>query len=556
MRLRSAPYLAGTLAGIGLSGGCHPRSEPAALKTGAEQSVSSVRSVAALKGMLDRLPFQHVFVLGYHDPGDGGGGAFYWDAASLATDDGGLVFSPVNWNGSKPGRWRRMPEASGAIQVQWFGARCDSSTPDDSAFQLALLAANSSSATILIPAGKMCVVSQINFGQATRNAQTLVGQSAVGVTLRGSGSAWPAATNPSAIFINPAMPVTGECKDLENNTSSVINNGGIAVGPNVSVVAFENLALMAGPNLGNCIVNVSHSADSQPGGDPFRIRFSEVAFLGNGATTSVGVYLSNTGYITFDDCLFYRSKTGIRGNLRAYSYNTRIVHCMFYPLNQAELCTTPAVWFGDAEALDLSDNVFEYGLSGVSLQGLRGGTVRSNWFNAEGVDPRTARAEWMRVECEGCAIEGNRIIGGGVEGIVVRARGAIVAGNNIQGGLRGTPLSVDGIGISVLNNFFEAGTSALQSDIRIAGVDQIVAGNVHFGSNGHSVTFMSGSRGLFGYEESADRTSGKVEDLSSPSAGGPSGWTRMFMTSRNLVPTADSAPRDARSEHAAPGRAR
>ncbi len=66
-------------------------------------------------------------VLGYWAAGDGGGGDFYWDAASHAADNDGTIFQI----GSLPGRWKRI--YSGQANVRWFGAKCDEFYTDDTA---------------------------------------------------------------------------------------------------------------------------------------------------------------------------------------------------------------------------------------------------------------------------------------------------------------------------------------------------------------------------------------------------------------------------------------
>ncbi len=70
-------------------------------------------------------------VLGYHRPGDGGGGSFVWDPASQAAADGGLVFA----GSGQAGRWIRA--AKGAVDVRWFGAAGDGTTDDTAAVQRA-----------------------------------------------------------------------------------------------------------------------------------------------------------------------------------------------------------------------------------------------------------------------------------------------------------------------------------------------------------------------------------------------------------------------------------
>jgi len=53
----------------------------------------------------DLMPGRYdcVTVLGYHAPGDEGGGTFYWDAASGESDNGGTVLIPQRYSGLPPG---------------------------------------------------------------------------------------------------------------------------------------------------------------------------------------------------------------------------------------------------------------------------------------------------------------------------------------------------------------------------------------------------------------------------------------------------------------------
>lgn len=87
--------------------------------------VETVADLAALDGSGAAL------VLGYHRPGDGGGGQVYWDAKSDAQEDGGLVFR----GSGSAGRWIRP--ARGAVDVRWFGALGDGTTDDTDAIQRA-----------------------------------------------------------------------------------------------------------------------------------------------------------------------------------------------------------------------------------------------------------------------------------------------------------------------------------------------------------------------------------------------------------------------------------
>lgn len=87
-----------------------------------------------------------------------GGGEFYWDASSSATDDGSLVIMPTGWSG--PGRWLRL-DVNPAYNVKWFGAVGDGVTDDATAIQAALNAAGQSRA-VFFPMGTYLVNTPIN----------------------------------------------------------------------------------------------------------------------------------------------------------------------------------------------------------------------------------------------------------------------------------------------------------------------------------------------------------------------------------------------------------
>lgn len=87
--------------------------------------IETVADLATLEGAGAAL------VLGYHRPGDGGGGQFAWDARSDAAEDGGLAFR----GSASAGRWIRLTK--GAVDVRWFGAVGDGTTDDTAAIQRA-----------------------------------------------------------------------------------------------------------------------------------------------------------------------------------------------------------------------------------------------------------------------------------------------------------------------------------------------------------------------------------------------------------------------------------
>jgi hypothetical protein len=117
---QAAPLAAVTL-------GCLVAEATAAADTAAPQA-ATVATMAALRQLAAPAHGELVYLAGYHKPGDGGGGAFAWDAhyqpgPDNLADDGGTHILPQGSAPNTPGRWRRT--ASGPLNVKWFGALGD-----------------------------------------------------------------------------------------------------------------------------------------------------------------------------------------------------------------------------------------------------------------------------------------------------------------------------------------------------------------------------------------------------------------------------------------------
>ena len=71
-----------------------------------------------LRSTIGTVMSETVEALGYYNPGDGGGGNFYWDSGSTDPDDGGVIIDPSG--GLSSGRWIRVLKDQ--ISVKCFGA--------------------------------------------------------------------------------------------------------------------------------------------------------------------------------------------------------------------------------------------------------------------------------------------------------------------------------------------------------------------------------------------------------------------------------------------------
>lgn len=108
----------------------------------------NLNSMAALRAQNGSATSDFHHVLGYYEPGDGGGGDFFWNAAAVDPDNSGTIFN----TGNSVGRWERL--FSGPINVKWFGARGNGSNDDTIAIQRAINVLNPvPGGAVFIPAG-------------------------------------------------------------------------------------------------------------------------------------------------------------------------------------------------------------------------------------------------------------------------------------------------------------------------------------------------------------------------------------------------------------------
>jgi hypothetical protein len=98
-----------------------------------------------------------VVVLGHTLDGDGGGGIFFWKAASTAVDNSGTVLKPTAVAGS--GRWLRI--YTGDINVKWFGA-VGNGIADDTPFVQAAISNTPAGGTLDLRGGKYKITQTIS----------------------------------------------------------------------------------------------------------------------------------------------------------------------------------------------------------------------------------------------------------------------------------------------------------------------------------------------------------------------------------------------------------
>ena len=115
-------------------------------------------NITELKAIETAKDHECAVVLGWHAPGDGGGGHFYWDAGSEEADDGGTCIRPGSRSG--PGRWKRL-RTDNTVNVRWFGATGGGTSDDYQAIQNAIDNCRRGE-RLLIPAGEYAVAKRLH----------------------------------------------------------------------------------------------------------------------------------------------------------------------------------------------------------------------------------------------------------------------------------------------------------------------------------------------------------------------------------------------------------
>mgnify|MGYP003652807417 FL=1 len=126
------------------------------------QTYSSLASVRLISG-ITAYEGEVINLSGHTTEGDGGGGDFYWDASSTATDNNGTI---VKLADTTTGRFIRVDQTR--ISVKMFGAVGNGSTDDTTKINVAL----DSGRDILFPIGTYLITDALTPG----NSQKIYGQ--------------------------------------------------------------------------------------------------------------------------------------------------------------------------------------------------------------------------------------------------------------------------------------------------------------------------------------------------------------------------------------------
>ncbi len=88
------------------------------------EATGNIREVTSIENLRETAGVQSQMAVlsGYYEPGDGGGGLFYYDINSNSADNGGTVIKPSSVSGE--GRWMRLYDAN-IVNIKWFGAKGD-----------------------------------------------------------------------------------------------------------------------------------------------------------------------------------------------------------------------------------------------------------------------------------------------------------------------------------------------------------------------------------------------------------------------------------------------
>ena len=290
-----------------------------------------VNSIADLRALSAGV-FSCLTLLGYHAPGDGGGGEFYWDALSTEPDNGGTVIEP----GSNPaaGRWKRLVD--GPLSVKWFGAKGDGQANryDTAAIQATIKSVNANKGgTVFFPTGVYVCTGQLNL-DCSRS-----------IRLQGPGSPTPVGTDTAAVI---------KYKGIASPFISARSTFGFTI---------RGLAITyTSPLFTGVLLDLGQNAlcgPPPPEGPPDGAEFAliENCLLGGEGASGAAALISLDKAIvdTIRNNVFYWAQVAIRGvaSVGSYSNAIQILNNCFLFIEVAAITNAGEAWL-------IQGNTFEY----------------------------------------------------------------------------------------------------------------------------------------------------------------------------------------------------
>lgn len=292
-----------------------------------------VETIAALKAVAATARYngQQVEVANYATANDGGGGTFYFAAASSATANDGTVLAP----NAGSGRWIRVYD--GDINVRWFGAKGDGSTDDTAEIAAAIAAAIADARDVFVPrSSSSYLVSRqgtqaITFGSQSIAYVFLI-TSPVNITCEGSFSISVVNAAQANLF-------------LVHNTSNVTIRGVTAVGsgsPESNVL--YNGAAVAISSSTKCIVDGITATNMRGGVTLFSAKgvtvSNSVAEITAGRYSGAHFAAYASDGCSFVSCVSYQGTTDGDFVLYGSGINNSIVDCRAFNYSSADATKT------------------------------------------------------------------------------------------------------------------------------------------------------------------------------------------------------------------------
>lgn len=330
-----------------------------------------------------------VELLGFYNPGDGGGGLFVWNSTSTLADDQGIVIQPNSLPAQ--GRWFRVmegwdwnitqtPASIGAVNPKWFGAVGNGQATallDTLALQQAIVAAGShgTNVEIVVPDGKYGLTTSLKLPASVKK-----------FVMRGETRA---TIGPDSIYTGAVI----YCRYCVGVAIDVWNAVGGGVTTDLGSFALKSLVFDGanGDNWTASSITCTGIVSQRPQGDP-----------PPAASINVGIHIDNvltnniltSQAIAFDisrsvDVLIENSYiAGMYCGYAFYSNSSYIAstNCTLRKV-YVQSCTEILTLLSNNLSVECEECIFESALIGIASFLTDNLTLRSCWFENIGYAP-------------------------------------------------------------------------------------------------------------------------------------------------------------------------